>query len=295
MEKYKRRFGDRLDARLIRKKELDSMHVIMPYMLPNRADNEAVMTELIDIEPIEKYIAEKNADGREFKYTFFHVLCAALAKTIVLRPKLNRFYAGHRLYERNEIVISFIVKKIFADTSPESIAMIKVEPDGGSPVEQIYEKVKKFVYKVRKDNRQDSTTDALDILKNLPRCILKLFFGVIKWIDYHGMYPKAFADEDPYFSSLFVTNLGSIEMHADYHHLTNWGTNSFFAIINEKKKYPFYNDDGTYQLRNALEIGLTIDERIADGLYFANSLKLFRVLVANPELLDLPIDTPVEY
>ena len=48
-------------------------------------------------------------------------------------------------------------------------------------------------------------------------------------------------------------------------------------------------------MREALRIGLTVDERIADGIYFAKSVMLVKKLLENPELLDLPIDTPVEY
>ena len=295
MEKYKRRFGDRHDARWLRPKDIDSMHVMMPFMMPNRADNEAVMHELIDLTAIEKYIAEKNVEGVEFKYTFFHVLCAALAKTVVLRPALNRFYQGKRLYERNEIVLSFVVKKKFVDSSPEALAIIRVSPEGDAPLDQIYNKVKEIVYHVRKENKNDSTTDIMDTLKKFPRWVLNMFFGFIKWLDFHGKYPLSLEKEDPYFSTAFITNLGSIKMHADYHHLSNWGTNSLFVCINEKKPTPFYNPDGTYEMRDALEVGITVDERIADGLYFANSIKLFKKICSEPSLLELPIETPVEY
>jgi pyruvate/2-oxoglutarate dehydrogenase complex dihydrolipoamide acyltransferase (E2) component len=114
-------------------------------------------------------------------------------------------------------------------------------------------------------------------------------------MDYHGCYPASLMKDDPYFSSAFVSNLGSIKMHASYHHLANWGTNSFFMIIGEKKKRPFELEDGTVELRESIPLGLTIDERIADGLYFMNSIKLFRHLISNPELLDLPIKTEVDY
>ena len=64
--------------------------------------------------------------------------------------------------------------------------------------------------------------------------------------------------------------------------------------MNQKKLIPFYKDDGTYEMRQGLELGITIDERIADGTYFANSLKVLRKLINNPKLLDLPLETPVE-
>ena len=97
---------DRRDGILI--KETDPMHAIMPYILPNRADNEAVVNEKIDLTAISAYLEKKNADSPEFKYTFFHVICAAIAKTIYLRPQMNRFYIGYRMYERKYISLSFV-------------------------------------------------------------------------------------------------------------------------------------------------------------------------------------------
>lgn len=293
-KKRKRRRGDRYDGRLVR--DLDTMHVLMPFLIPRRTDNEAVLNEVIDLTAIEAYLEKKNEGDPEFKYTFFHVICAAIAKTIALRPKMNRFYAGDRLYERDDITLSFVVKKKFSDDGEEVLAIVSVDKESdASPVEQIYQQVKKIVYSVRHANESDKTTDTMNIFIKLPRPILKLAMKFLRWLDYHGWYPKSFAKIDPYFSTVFISNLGSIKMRANYHHLTNWGTNSIFVVVGEKKPTPFYNEDGTVTMKNALELGITIDERIADGYYFANSLRLVRRLLAEPELLDLPIMSPVEY
>ena len=69
---------------------------------------------------------------------------------------------------------------------------------------------------------------------------------------------------------------------------------SFFVTIGEVKKIPYYLEDGTCELRNSIKLGLTIDERIADGYYFAKTLRLIRKIFQNPELLDLPAATPIE-
>ena len=100
-ETPKRRRGDRRDAVLLR--ETDALHFIMGSIYPHRADNEAYIAERIDLEPIKAYLAKKNVEGIEFKYTFFHVIVAALVKTITLRPKLNRFYANENYYQRNKV------------------------------------------------------------------------------------------------------------------------------------------------------------------------------------------------
>ena len=112
-------------------------------------------------------------------------------------------------------------------------------------------------------------------------------------LDYLGWTPESLMKDDPYYTTVFLTNLGSIKMDANYHHLANYGTNSIFGIIGEKKKRPFYNDDGSYEMKDSVNVSLTIDERIADGVYFAKSLKLIKAILERPEVLDEPYDAEV--
>ena len=273
---------------------LDSMHVMMPYIMGSRTKNEAVMGEVLDLTEVDKYLAKKNADNPDFKYTWFHFIAAVTAKVILLRPKMNYFIAGHRYYERKNIEIAFNVKRQFSDDAEEAIAKFVLDPEGGSPVEQVHTYVRDFVHKVRKEDKTVGITGAMNVLQVLPRPIFKLVAWTLNRLEYHGLYPKGLAKDDPCYSSCFVSNLGSIKLHADYHHLFDWGTISFFMVISEKKLRPFWNEDGTYELRNTIKLGLTVDERIADGYYFAQTIKIMRHLFAHPELMDLPAATPVE-
>ncbi|HQC36256.1 MAG TPA: 2-oxo acid dehydrogenase subunit E2, partial [Bacillota bacterium] len=92
-----------------------------------------------------------------------------------------------------------------------------------------------------------------------------------------------------------LTNLGSIKLHSGYHHLTNWGTNSIFVSIGEIKKRPFADDDGNVEMRDSLDLGLTIDERIADGYYYSKTIRLLKKLFDQPQLLERPLGEEVEY
>ncbi len=274
---------------------LDSMHVMMPYMFGDRTNNEAVMGEVIDLTEVDKYLAVKNAGNPDFKYTWFHVITAAIAKTMLLRPKMNWFIAGGRYYERKKIEVAFNVKRKFADEAEEAMAKFVLDPDGGSVLEQVHTYVQKFVHKVRKEDQTVGVTNVLDAVKKFPRPLFRLMAWTLKKLEYYGHYPQALAKDDPCYSSCYITNLGSIKLNADYHHLFNWGTISFFVVISEKKLRPFWHEDGSYDLRNTIKLGLTIDERIADGYYFAKSLRLMRHLFAHPELLDEPAATPVKF
>lgn len=47
-------------------------------------------------------------------------------------------------------------------------------------------------------------------------------------------------------------------------------------------------------MRPTVDVGLTIDERIADGYYYSNTVKLLKHLLQNPELLEAPFETEVQ-
>ncbi len=290
MSKEKRRFGDRRDGKLLRK--LDSMHIIMPLIYPNRCDNEAFISERIDLTNINSYLKKRNSENPVFKFTIFHIIVAAILKVIVLRPKLNRFIANKNMYQRNDISASFIVKMQFGDDSEEGLAFIKANPE--STVDSLHDELYRQISNARSGNK-GSTDESMDFFSKLPRFILKAALAVVRWLDRHGWVPKAFIADDPYYASVILSNLGSIKLKSGYHHLTNWGTTSMFVVVGEKKIRPFYNEDGSYEMRDTIELGLTIDERLADGYYYSKSVRLLKYILEHPECLEEPLSTPVDY
>lgn len=287
-----RRPGDRRDAKLLR--DIDSMHFIMPLMYPNRCDNEAFISETIDLTNVMKYLEKKNAEGPEYKYNFFQVMVTAVLKTITLRPQLNRFIANYNLYERNEVSAAFTIKKIFSDTGEEGLAFIHSKPE--DTLENIHNEIYRQVSYVRKEGKDQSTMsmDALQKVFGFPP--LKKALGVgARFLDKRGLMPASVIATDPFQSSVVLANLGSIKLRSGYHHLTNWGTTSVFVIIGEMKERPFYNEDGSEEMRMSVDVGLTVDERISDGYYCSRSIKLLKHLLDEPELLERPLGEKVEY
>ena len=84
-------------------------------------------------------------------------------------------------------------------------------------------------------------------------------------------------------------------MHSGYHHLANWGTNSVFVTVGLIKKRPFYADDGSVTMKESVDLGLTIDERLADGYYYSKTIKLLKYLLEHPRLLERPLIEEVTY
>lgn len=297
MEKPKKRRGDRKDGALLR--ELDAMHYIVPMIYPGRCDNEAYISERIELDALNKWLEEKNKDSEDFPYTMFHLIVAAILKTIYHRPKMNRFIANKNVYQRNYLSASFIVKKQFSDDGAEGLAFIYAED--GDTVETIHEKIRRKVQGARgaaeaESKKGGSTDDSMEILNKMPRFLSRfLVTKVICFLDRHGWCPKFLIESDPYYSTVLLSNLGSIKLKCGYHHLTNWGTNSVFCIIGEKGKRPVYNADGSAEIHETVDLGLTIDERLADGYYYSKTIKLLKYLLHNPELLEHPLSEEVDY
>ena len=286
-----RRLGDRRDAKLIR--NLDPIHFIMGNIYPNRCDNEAYVSETIDLTNAMAFLEKKNQDDPEYKYNVFQIIVTTVLKTIILRPKLNRFIANKNFYQRNDVTASFIVKKIFSDDGEEGLAIIKGEP--GDTFDSIHEKIYKNVSRSRKENTGSSTDDAMNIFNKMPRFLSKFIISIVCFLDRHGWVPQSFVADDPYYASVILSNLGSIKLHSGYHHLTNWGTTSIFVVVGEIKKREFYDEDGNVSFRTSVDLGLTIDERIGDGYYFSKTIRLIKKLLENPELLEEALSTEVEY
>lgn len=290
MDQHKRRRGDRRDGVLLR--ELDSLHYITGIIYPNRCDNEAYVSLRIDLTAMNEYLARKNETEKDFPYTMFHLIVAALLKTITLRPKMNRFIVNSNFYQRNEVSAAFVVKKQFSDTGAEALAVLHGKDD--FTVADVHEYIRSQVQECRSE-KVDPTTGVMDYLNKIPRFISKAAIRFLMWLDKHGWVPKDIIATDPYYNSVVISNLGSIKLNCGYHHLTNWGTCSVFCIIGEKSKRPVYHEDGTIEMREMLDLGLTIDERLADGYYYSKTIRLLKTLLENPELLETPANQEVAY
>jgi len=289
-KKERRRFGDRKDGKLIR--DLDPMHVITPILYPNRCDNEAYFLERFDMAPIRAYLEKLNKTEKDFPYTPFHILVTAVIKVLTLRPQLNRFVANKLMYQRNEVCVSFIVKKLFTDSGAEALAQIHGEAE--DTIRTIHQQLFKQISASRSDVI-DRSSESMDIVSRMPRRLTRLFCEFICFLDRIGKVPEVLIGTDPYYTSAVLSNLGSLKLNVGYHHLTNWGTCSLFCIMGEIKETAYRKDDGTIGFKETVDIGITLDERLADGYYCAKSLRLLKKLLAEPELLGLPMNAEIDY
>lgn len=273
-----------MSKKRIRVKNLDAVHKIMPYLMANRCEAEVYYVEEIDVTNLLKYI-EKNNVGLEKheRITLFHAIITGVAKTIYNRPLLNRYISGKRFYDRKDISLSFVAKNKLEDHSEERLIILDAK--NNMKLKDISEKILKVVSKTRKDNSNDMN-DFLGIVTSAPRWLLSFVMWLFRKLDFYGLVPSFVSDGDPNYTTVLLSNLGSVKANCCYHHLNNYGTNSIVitvGVIQEKEV--------NGEVRKYVNLGLTLDERIADGIYFAKSVKLLKHILENPELLEESIDT----
>ena len=281
--------GDRFDAKYL--KNVDSMHFIMPFMYPNRCDNEAFFSFRIDLTEVNKYIEKKNADNPDYKYNLFQCLIAATLKTITLRSKLSIFIHNKKMYKRNEISTAFTVKQEFSDEGGEVLAFIHAKPEW--TIDDLHNEIRRQLLKLKNKSYKDESTGVMDKFNALPKFISRPILNAVCYLEKKGHIPPALVETDPYHSTVNFANLGSIGLPSGYHHLTNWGTTSMFVVIGKKDRMPFYENDQVV-FKNGVDLNITMDERIADGYYFSKSMKILQYFLQNPELLDHPFNEKLD-
>lgn len=276
----------------VRIRGLDGYHNILPYVMPKRTEAEVSLTEQFDVSELVKYMAGRNEeDGVNIK--LYHAMITSIAKTVYHRPRLNWFVSGKTYYERPDITFAFVVKQQMSDEGEETLMFMKVEPDMN--IDKVSKLILGDVQKLRKE-KTNNMDKLMEFFGNLPRWFLEIFFATLRRLEYHGMMPKALTDGDPNYASVMISNLGSIGSDSCYHHLSNYGTCSVMITIGKMHKEMKYMEDGTWQERDVLNCTFTIDERLADGFYFAKSLRIMKYLLENPKMMEEPIkeEVPVE-
>lgn len=270
---------DRIDGKVI-KVEGDPFHSIVPYVMPKRTEAEVSATDQFDVTALLAYLDKYNKkNGTNIK--LFHAFCMAAGKTLYHRPKMNIFISGRRYYQRKDITLSFVAKQRFDDEAVETLMFLKIKPEDDvlSISSQILGDVKRA-----RTNGSNDLDKTMDFIGKLPRCILEIVFAVVRKLEYFGIMPESLMKGDPNYSSVLISNLGSIKAVSCYHHLSNYGTCSIMTTLGtifEKDK------------KKLLPLTITFDERIADGFYFAKSMRVVKYMLENPEELFKSIDSPL--
>lgn len=283
-------FKDRRDGKRV--SNLNGMNYIMYHLKKKRCESEVYVNQAIDVTDLVKYVDKLNKENKDRHITYFHVFATAIVKVIYNRPYLNRFIVNGHFYDRNDVTVAYVAKAQFNDDSEELMQVLKIKEDDNlfSVSDNISKKVKKT-----RNNSSSGTDDFVAAIGKMPKPIRAFVGGIFKFLDKHDLVPSSMTKEIIYYSSVIISNIGSIgSKEAIYHNITDFGTNSILITMGKIYKKEIINDDGKKEIRDFCDFGITLDERIADGFYMIKSIQLLEYILKYPELLEDDCNAKVE-
>ena len=275
-----------------RVKDYNGMNQLAIDIKPNRSVSDVFINQKMDVTELMKYLDKKKKKGD--KITFFHAVLAGVGKVYHNRPLLNRFVQDRHLFMHNDVKIAFVAKTEFNDRAEEQMICLTIDPEDN--IYTISEKCATKLGKIRNSKGEVEISGAnniIEVLGHWPNIFRVPVFGLLKWMDRKGIIPASLEEDNIYWSSIILSNLGRLHSGAIFHNITDFGNSSALGTIGEVKDEEVIIN-GKKEVRKFAEFGVNLDERIADGYYFVKSIQMLQHIFDHPEMLEDKADEKIE-
>jgi len=266
----------RKDGALVR--DLPPVRGIVPYIMRGRNESAVYHESLYDVGRARSWLRRYNR-SHDQKVTLFHLVLYACTRALHLRPGLNRFVSGGRVYQRQAVSVAFAAKKEMSDRAP--FATVKLTFPAGESLDESVRRVAAAVDEGREGPARPIDREAA-LVMSLPGVLVSFLTRLAAWLDRWNLLPGFMMKDDPFFSSLFLANLGSVGLSDTFHHLYEYGTVSIFGVVGRVRPTLVPGREGP-ESREILQVRWTLDERVNDGFYAARSLRVAQDILEDPE------------
>lgn len=289
MSKYKRRYGDRKEGRLLR--SLPPFNKFIPYIMPTRNDGCNQYEESFEITALDRRLRQLRVAGYK-GIGILHFLVAAYIRGVSMLPGINRFVVGRRVYARDNIEIVMTVKRELALNATETTIKVVFEPT--DTIFDVYRKMNEKIDEIKATADNNNTEDVAEALTKVPRFLIRFAITMLRVMDYFGWIPQKLLNASPFHGSMIITDMGSLRIGPIYHHIYNFGTLPVFIAFGAKRHAYEVDRHGQVVDNKYVDCKFVLDERTVDGHYYAQFLQAYRYLFAHPEILEAPPTKVVE-
>lgn len=271
----------RPDGQLI--PDVHPYRVMLGHITPRRNEAIVYFDSYIRADNLLAYLAQaRQRGGALAEVDITHCLLGAVSLALHENPRMNRFVAGRRLYQRTERAITFSAKRKRLDRDAKlATPKLVLAADSIEPFAELCTRVNRLIGAELKEGPTYLDRE-LGVLTLLPRALLVRGVPFFMWLDYHNLLPRSFIANDGMFTSVFVANLGSLNMDPGYHHLYEWGNCPIFLTAGKIAERPTVVD-GQVVAQKTLHLRWSFDERIDDGLNARFGIETVRRVLEDPE------------
>jgi len=257
---------------------------IMPMVSGSRTQSTIFFEQDLYLDKTMDFIKEYNKTRKEGnrRLSVFQLVIAAIGRALIEKPKMNRFVINSRYYQRNHMSVAFVTKTSLNEDAEEVNVMIPLEPL--DTIDTVNERFTQYVDNI-KAGGSNTSNSTVDVMAHVPVFLLNLVINVYCFLDNHNLVTAGMLRAFPFYSTVFLANLGSVQLDSPFHHLFDMGTNGIFLALGLVKKETYIADDGSLKTRKKMKIIFSYDDRIIDGFYAGKAIKAIKRNVENPELM----------
>ena len=289
MSKTRRRAGDRRDGRLLR--SLPAFSKFIPFIMPTRNDAFILYDESFEVSAVDRNLRRLRVEGYK-GIGILHFIIATHIRCISMLPGINRFVAGRRIYAHDDITVVMAVKRSMSVDATETTIKVHFEPT--DTILDVYRKLNEKIEEIKTSEEENNTEEVAETLTRAPRFLLRFAIACLRALDYFGLIPDSLIEASPFHGSMIITDLGSLRIGPVFHHIYNFGTLPVFVAFGAKRHAYEINRRGKVDDNKYVDLKFVLDERIADGHYYAQFLQAYRYIFEHPEILEKPPTRVVE-
>ena len=254
---------------------------LMFYIMPTRTESTVYFDRVVDARPLLAYLERARP---AFGANATHCAVAASSVGLASSPRMNRFVAGRRLYQRRGRFVTFSMKRAAAAGRHDhkaKLATVKLEMKEGETFRELCERINSDI-RLQRSGQKTHADKEFHLFNLLPRPLLWGAARLIRGLDHFGLLPGFFIKDDPLYTSMFVANLGSLKMGAGFHHLYEYGTCPIFLMVGAIEDRAMVVE-GRAEVIPVLPLRFTYDERIDDGLNARFGMEAVARVLSEPE------------
>ena len=289
MARYRRRYGDRREGRLLR--SIPAFNKFIPFIMPQRNDRFIHYEESFEVSSVDKRLRQLRVQGYK-GIGILHFIIAVYIRTVSMLPGINRFVVGRRIYARDNIEVVMTVKRSLSLDATETTIKVQFEPT--DTIFDVYRKMNEKIDEIKTSDEENNAEEVAGFFAKLPRFLLRALLALIRIADYYGWLPQSILDASPFHGSMIITDLGSLRIGPVYHHIYNFGTLPVFIAFGAKRHAYELDRHGNMVDHKYVDTKMVLDEGIVDGHYYAQLLQAFRYMFQHPEIVEAPPTKVVE-
>lgn len=235
----------------------------------------------LDVGAALEHIERLNRENSDVKVTISHFTGKALANCFGQHPEINCIHRLGRLYPRKTVDIFFQVAN---DKKGDDLSGVVIREADKKSILNITRELQEEVINVRHKG-DPNYKKTKGIMKMLPGFIVPWLLDILGFLMYGlNLWSPLLGTPKDNFGSMMITNIGSLGLGLAFAPLLPYSrVPALFALSAIEDKAVVKN--GAIVIAKIMQIGVTVDHRVIDGVHAGHMAKTLRKFFIDPSTL----------